>query len=469
MKKCSLSIHVFQPKMHKLLIPLVLVVGFWSAASSSLVVNEEQQQQFTLGRAALYRRAPRTESTATGKFWHFTDPHIDPHYTPGTFPDTSCHFPSYNTSGTQSPAGPLGAPMTMCDSPPLLIDATIAYAQSLGPVDFVVVTGDSARHDTNLPKSWDENFALVDRIAGAVSSAWPEIPILHSIGNNDVYPHNSLAPTSPTLARLAVSWSSAIPDSQRATFIQGGYYAVPLGPNLMGLSLNTLFFYAPNDQATDCAADPNGPGGAHLAWIADQLATARAAGHAVVIAGHVPPHPNAWLPGCIDRYAAILGEFGDVVMAQPFGHVNLDHFNARHLLSRAEYATSSQSQITGDLEAAVRALDKTTSTSVVLVSPSMLPNYYPSIRQFEYHGSRLLDYTQYFLNLTSWQQQHQDERRAVEFQVEYRATEAYGLHDLSPTEYARLAVLLVGWDMRAHPQAVRAQFWRYLSVSTGIQ
>ncbi|KAI5295921.1 Endopolyphosphatase [Ascosphaera acerosa] len=85
-----------------------------------------------------------------GRFLHITDIHIDPHYRPGAKASKSCHR-------GKGPGGLLGYPGTRCDSPPLLVDATFDWIRTnlLDEVDFIVWTGDAARHDNDpkIPRS----------------------------------------------------------------------------------------------------------------------------------------------------------------------------------------------------------------------------------------------------------------------------------------------------------------------------
>ncbi|ORZ31862.1 Metallo-dependent phosphatase-like protein, partial [Catenaria anguillulae PL171] len=228
----------------------------------------------------------------------------------------ACH--AFNsTSMTQAgSAGQFGAPLTFCDSPPALLNLTLSNTRRItnDNVDFIVVTGDLARHDSNLR----------DRID---SSRMARTPLLLSLGNNDVYPHNSLAPHSPFLSAMAKVWSAHIPRDQLSTFRSFGWFARPLTPKLTGVSLNTIAFFSSNPNATDCVLDPHGYGARHLDWLEHRvLQQAKRVGHKVLISGHVPPHPNAWLAGCLHAFAKLASQYEDVIIGHLFGHVNLDHF-----------------------------------------------------------------------------------------------------------------------------------------------
>jgi endopolyphosphatase len=92
-----------------------------------------------------------------------------------------------------------------CDAPTRLIDYSFEFLRQLvqaNPPDFVIWTGDNARHDSDplIKRTKEEVLGLNWRVAQYVSdvfgpspSASANIPVIPSIGNNDVSPHNFLA------------------------------------------------------------------------------------------------------------------------------------------------------------------------------------------------------------------------------------------------------------------------------------
>ena len=73
------------------------------------------------------------------------DIHVDPHYRPHTSPALSCHRRSLNSPNT---ALTYGTVSTLCDTPFITSNATFDFLRNeLSPVQFVVYTGDSVRHD----------------------------------------------------------------------------------------------------------------------------------------------------------------------------------------------------------------------------------------------------------------------------------------------------------------------------------
>lgn len=97
-----------------------------------------------------------------------------------------------------------------------LVNLTFEYLKKewADEVDFVVWTGDNARSvsfipceailivdpynrhdiDRSLPRTPAEIFSTNRMMVDMMRDAFPAVPIVPSIGNNDIYPHNVLAP-----------------------------------------------------------------------------------------------------------------------------------------------------------------------------------------------------------------------------------------------------------------------------------
>ena len=116
-------------------------------------------------------------------FLHITDIHVDPSYVPGAQLENGCHYLS-EPSLQNPPAGKYGAPLSSCDSPLSLVNETFGFIFShLEPLDFVIWTGDNARHDTDvkMPRTMDEIKKLNILIRDYMLQ-FKNIPVLPSIG-----------------------------------------------------------------------------------------------------------------------------------------------------------------------------------------------------------------------------------------------------------------------------------------------
>lgn len=215
-------------------------------------------------------------------------------------------------------------------------------------IDFVIWTGDSARHDNDddLPRNADQvvglNKLMVDKIFetfgkdnGDEEDDNPNndyvVPIIPNLGNNDILPHNIFTEGPNRWTRqYAKIWRQFIPEEQRHQFEQGGWFYVEVIPNKLAIfSINTLYFFN-NNAATDGCALPSEPGYEQMEWLRIQLQFMRERGMKAILTGHVPPtreeSKSNWEETCWQKYTLWLRQYRDVVVSGLYGHFNYDHF-----------------------------------------------------------------------------------------------------------------------------------------------
>ena len=89
-----------------------------------------------------------------------------------------------------------------------LVNYTFDWLQKewANEVDFVIWTGDNARHDIdrNLPRTPSEIMSLNQMMASRMRETFGSVPVVPSLGNNDIYPHNVMGagPSSLTEGML---------------------------------------------------------------------------------------------------------------------------------------------------------------------------------------------------------------------------------------------------------------------------
>lgn len=115
------------------------------------------------------------------------------------------------------------------------------------------------------PRKAEEIFDYNRRILALVEKRFPATPIVPSIGNNDIIPHNIMFPGPNSMTRAYLdTWSNHIPANQRQDFIDGGYFAQEVIPgDLAVISLNTLYWYDANAATRGCKKRSE-PGSIHL-------------------------------------------------------------------------------------------------------------------------------------------------------------------------------------------------------------
>lgn len=193
-----------------------------------------------------------------------------------------------------------------------------------------------ARHDSDNthPRTQAQINQMNNAIAKRFLEAFPispetgrRLPVIPSIGNNDVYPHNIMSPgPSPVLQHYSDIWSEFIPDGQMNTFRRGGYYFSEVVPGRISVfGLNTLYFYIHN-AAVDGCKDEDEPGTEQMDWLETELASLRNRKMVAYLTGHVPPEKKSYSPSCYKRYTKLALEYQDVIVGHLFGHANIDHF-----------------------------------------------------------------------------------------------------------------------------------------------
>jgi endopolyphosphatase len=157
------------------------------------------------------------------------------------------------------------------------------------------------------------------------------IPIVPSIGNNDILPHNIMTegPNRWTRTFLDV-WRLFIPEVQKQSFEQGGWFSVDVIPNKLAVfSLNTMYFFQSNAAVNGCAARSE-PGYHQMEWLRIQLQFVRDRSMKAIMIGHVPPArtdaKTQWDETCWQKYTLWMQQYRDVVIAGMWGHMNYDHF-----------------------------------------------------------------------------------------------------------------------------------------------
>lgn len=404
-----------------------------------------------------------------------TDIHPDPFYKVHSSPEEQCH------SG-KGPSGHYGAPVTSCDTPFSLVNATFKWIEEnlKDSIDFVIWTGDSARHDNDdrFPRTNKQvlklNKFVVDKFVEAFGKSDniddPDptndfvVPIVPTFGNNDILPHNIFLPGPNSWTREYEGiWNKFIPQEQRHSFARGGWYFTEVIPNKLAVfSLNTLYFFDSNSAVDGCDLKSE-PGYEHFEWLRIQLQFLRTRGMKAMLIGHVPPartaNKQSWDETCHQKFTLWLRQYRDVIVASFFGHMNLDHFMFQdvhelkynfkikgiddeferlgpglELKSNNEtFSTTGKSQYLTDLRSNWENLPKPPSGSsyleeggadyesekkhkkkkpddvekflkaiggrwgerysISLVSPSVVPNYYPTLRIVHYNISGLEDHS----------------------------------------------------------------------------
>jgi endopolyphosphatase len=254
------------------------------------------------------------------QFLHITDLHLDSFYKTGASTSSACHR---KTPGL--PAGEFGTPESNCDSPKRLVQDTLDYISGNFLLDFVVWTGDNARHDSDkeLPRTLEHVLHENSQVSKMFLERF-KVPVVPSIGNNDVHPHNLLKyqhEGNPLFAAYLDIWSPFIPMSQISTFKTLGSFITDVSDSISVVSLNTIFLFTSNSWVPDCGKHQ----GADLLldWLESELLNARKSNRVILISGHVPPSVLNYKANCYARFSKLSLEYKDVIIGQLYGHMNV--------------------------------------------------------------------------------------------------------------------------------------------------
>ncbi|KAG6817416.1 hypothetical protein H0H87_009061 [Tephrocybe sp. NHM501043] len=212
---------------------------------------------------------PKGPRQLHGRFLQITDMHPDPYYVEHTAKKTACHRKKGRTSKNQ--ASYYGTPFSDCDSPFTLTNFTLDYLdkQWASEVDFVIWTGDNARHDNDpkVPRTPDEIYGLNRAMTAKMKEVFTSkgIPVVPSLGPNSI------------TNEFAKIWETFVPFPYLQVFQRGAYYSKEVIPDkVAAISLNTMYFYDSNKAVGGCGFhDRDDPGNLQLDWLEVQLKTYR--------------------------------------------------------------------------------------------------------------------------------------------------------------------------------------------------
>jgi sphingomyelin phosphodiesterase acid-like 3 len=249
-----------------------------------------------------------------------------------------------------------------------------AMRRAAAHAKFVTVSGDLLSHSfqckykTLFPEATPDGrrtFAekTLAYVMEELDASFPGVPVYAALGNNDSDCGDyRLDAHSEFLAVTGKEVTKDFPASERQaadeSFAAGGYYSISLPAPIQNarlLVLNDIFM---SKNYATCAGKPD-PRAAEdqLAWLARQLAEARASKQKVWVMGHIPPgvdlyasakkmgnlcggqDPTMFLSS--EKLADTLAGFADVIELAIFAHTHMDEL--RILKNDGESPASSKS------------------------------------------------------------------------------------------------------------------------------
>ncbi|XP_040908189.1 sphingomyelin phosphodiesterase [Toxotes jaculatrix] len=368
-----------------------------------------------------------------------TDIHWDQEYQAGSAADCKdplcCRKDTGFPSWRRREAGYWGT-YSKCDLPLRTVENLLKNVAKAGPWDWVYWTGDIPAHNvwSQTRKQQLSELTVISRLIR--KHLGPNVTVYPAVGNHESTPVNSFPPpfvhgnrSSTWLYNtMAEEWSAWLPEQALKTLRYGGFYTVEIQPGLRVVSLNMNFCARENFWLMVNSTDPAN----QLQWLLHILQASEDKGEKVHIIGHIPP--GLCLGSWSWNYYHIVNRYESTIAGQFFGHTHLDEF-----------------QMFYDEEKMTRPL------GVAFIAPSATTyvNLNPGYRVYyvdgNYKGSSrlVLDHETYILNLTV--ANHSPGAPLSpdpnpKWTLLYRATEAYGLSSLFPSDYHGLIQTFINED-----------------------
>lgn len=377
----------------------------------------EVDTSYSVSMSAKPANATRPEPSGQKplKVVHISDIHVDLNYTTGASynctkniccrPYTAADEPGV----TDYPAGPYGN--SECDSPVSLEESLYKAIEDLVPDRaFTIFTGDVVEGAV-----W---FVTDEEVTNDLNDAYGRMKGIGQtyavIGNHDSSPVNSFPPASvdttistqwayDTLSSDIEGWIGSAAAAQVSSNF--GSYSVLAAdhPGLRVISLNTNFWYRQNFWLYEKTMehDPSGM----LAWLANELEAAEAAGERVWILGHMPLGSGDAFHDQSYYFDSIIQRFDGIISGVFYGHTHKDEFE----IAYSNYSAQSAA----------------TATMASYIAPALTPTSgNPTFRVYDVDPVTfgVLDYAVYYANLSSPTYQTD----GPTWEVLYSVKEAYG-------------------------------------------
>ncbi|CAB3239462.1 unnamed protein product [Arctia plantaginis] len=292
-----------------------------------------------------------------------------------------------------------------CDSSLELIESAARYMRTRHSenVEFVLWTGDIIAAHTGNDDEKHQAIRNMTELLGRTFSSHFVFPVL---GHLDPAPSES----------LTNMWSHWLPLEALQTFKYGGYYTIEQKQSKLRIvALNTNLFSVRDSSSVQARRQ--------WEWLDAVLDKATANKEMVYIVGHAAPgsdsrhpyDPSAAAADANAKYLQTVRRHAKIIAGQFFGHLHADTFRVIY--------------------------DNDRPVSWALLAPSVSPHRDPAdssnpglrLYKFDTNTGKVLDYTQYYLDLAG------ANRNLAEWAAEYNLTQYYGLHEVSATSLHNLA------------------------------
>uniref|UniRef100_A0A0N5BGH3 Metallophos domain-containing protein n=1 Tax=Strongyloides papillosus TaxID=174720 RepID=A0A0N5BGH3_STREA len=379
-----------------------------------------------------------TNPQSTLRVLHLTDIHIDHEYYPGSEADCEtkndndrmvcCRvYPSVNNSKIKVPAGYWGSPYD-CDIPYRTFISAMDYISKNDKFDYIIVTGDMESHDM-WAYTKTKTMTNILNITSVIQEYFPKTPIYQTTGNHEGVPMDAMGPhTMQEYAKrgpawlyntFAQAWKRDLPVDTESDIKYRASYSLRPFSGLKIISLNTVYCSKNNFYNYINQTDPDYT----LSWLVSELMESEEIGEKIHIISHIPPGSTYCLKGWSFNFYKVVYRFEDTIAALIYGHTHKDSFEIYY----------ENADVNGR------------PYHVNFVAPSLTTYPYnnPAFRVYTFDGNyqgssyTILESETYYANVTE-----ADENNPPKWKLEYKLKEDFGMEDLSPESFHKLANVL---------------------------
>lgn len=307
-----------------------------------------------------------------------------------------------------------------CDLPEHTFDQFISFVKTQIKPDYVFWLGDNENHEVDMITK-DTNIQTTKILSQKLSQLLPTSKLFLAIGNHENNPvdnmdFNNIIANQWFFNNLTSDYTPLLTKDELAQIKSKGYYSTYVKErNLRIISL----FSAPMDSINFYLLVRTYDADGQFSWLWNQLKTAEQNNESVFIIIHIPIGNDYSIALWDELFNAVTERYQNNIKAVFSAHTHNDHL----IFHRSRY-------------------DNQTVVKTQYVGPSLttFSNLNPSFRVFKVDAdtNEIIDYTQYRLDLTKYNQLGPDVN--LEWDVAYTFKQEYGVPDMSPASMQTL------WD-----------------------
>jgi sphingomyelin phosphodiesterase acid-like 3 len=353
--------------------------------------------------------------STSGKFWWFTDFHVDIWGSQSIPHDKRCAW-----------------------TPSSQMLSAIESMTAINPdPDFILLSGDivhyPGRNSSDLGR--DVILETISEVTAWLIEKFPAVPIYPALGNHDNHPSNNW-PVNPERSAwlygaLANMWAPWLPSSALETVKAGGFYSSDIKdiPNLRVITLNTNYLTVYNTALSWNTTIAE----SQLEWVQHELQQAQEDGVKVIMNGHHPfigvhiqngVEVGSLWPQYQQRYSVLSQTYKDIIIGHFVGH---DHVDEVRVINACSFGIGGNL----DLDSSSVQTCGGEPVGVVYVGQALTNCQVPAFREWAFDTAtlELTDYSQYWYKL--------DNITGKEtWPLQYQWSSAYpDMDDMSPSSW----------------------------------